>query len=134
MLEFCNGIFNCISFSYPVGLHVQEREATALHGFSLKLLPQDWLYPELDFSESVFFRGKSQIDLLSLLSQIDLGLMCTTVTSGWVVVVSSFREGLCVCAHMHTHVCEDIKCSPVVLGVSSCSRRLQTVVLPFLLV
>lgn len=53
MLEFCDGIFNCISFSYPVGLRVQEREAAALHGFSLKFLPQDWLYPEFDFSESV---------------------------------------------------------------------------------
>lgn len=59
MLEFCSGIFNYISFSYPVGRHVQEREAAALHGFSLKFLPQDWLYPEFDFSESVVLEEKA---------------------------------------------------------------------------
>ena len=58
---------------------------------------------------------------------------CTTVISGWVVVVSSFRDGLCVCARC-VHMCEHIKCSPVFLGVSSWGRRLQTVVSPFLLV
>ena len=58
---------------------------------------------------------------------------CTTVISGWVVVVSSFRDGLCVCARC-AHMCEHIKCSPVFLGVSSWGRRLQTVVSPFLLV
>ena len=58
---------------------------------------------------------------------------CTTVISGWVVVVSSFRDGLCVCAQC-AHMCEHIKCSPAFLGVSSWGRRLQTAVSPFLLV
>ena len=33
---------------------------------------------------------------------------CTTVISGWVVVVSSFRDGRCVCVHACAHMCVSI--------------------------
>ena len=33
---------------------------------------------------------------------------CTTIISGWVVVVSSFRDGRCVCVHACAHMCVSI--------------------------